>query len=62
MAFVMGFIHVPTYFAIYSVIDKETGTLSFVKECKTKGEAVEWIYKSGYKSATYCIKEYMRKK
>lgn len=58
----MPFIHVPTYYAVYIVVDKETGILRFVRACKTKGEAVEWIYKSGDKEIIYCIQEHLKRK
>jgi hypothetical protein len=58
----MVFIPVPTDFVVYIVLDKEAGTLKLVKECKTKGEVVEWIYESGDKDIIYCIKEHLRKK
>jgi hypothetical protein len=55
------FINVPTYYIIYKVDNLESASLLFVKECKTRGEAVEWIHKSGEQGANYCIKEYLRK-
>ena len=58
----MAFIHLPTTFAIYVVLDKESGVVKLVKECKTRGEALEWIYKSGEPAFTYCIQEHFKKK
>lgn len=54
------FTTVPTYYVIYKVDNIETASLKFVKNCKTKGEAVKWIHKSGEKDVNYCIKEYLR--
>jgi hypothetical protein len=51
---------VPTYYVIYVVVDSEVASLSRIKECKTKGEAVKWIHKSGEKGTNYCIKEFLR--
>jgi hypothetical protein len=55
------FIIVPTYYVIYIVIDPEIASLKRIKECKTKGEAVKWIHKSGEKGANYIIKEFLMK-
>ena len=57
----MAFIAVPTFYVVYKVINEETCTLIHVIEFKTKGAAVEWIYKSGEKGVNYCIKEFLRK-
>jgi hypothetical protein len=54
------FIIVPTYYVIYMVLDPEIPSFKRVKECKTKGEAVKWIHKSGEKGINYCIKEFLR--
>lgn len=55
------FITVPTYFVIYKVENLETASYQFVKECKTKGEAVKWIHESGEPGVNYCINEFLRK-
>ena len=55
------FISVPTYYVIYRVNNLETASFQFIKECKTRGEAIEWIHKSGEQGVNYYINEYLRK-
>ena len=55
------FIIVPTFYNVYKVSNLDSAALQFVKEFKTKGEAVKWIHNSGEKGINYCIKEYLRK-
>ena len=57
----MAFIVVPTYFVIYKVAERENPTSEFVKEFKSKGKAIEWIYKEGEKGVYYTIEEYYKK-
>ena len=57
----MALIVVPTYFVVYKVADRENPFPEFVKEFKSKGKAIEWIYKEGEKGAYYSIEEYYKK-
>lgn len=62
MKLLWGFDIVPTYYAIYIVVDKENGVLKFVKEFNTKGHAVNWIAKFGDKDVTYCVQTHLRRR
>ena len=57
----MAFIRVSTSYTIYKIEDAKTFACSLIKECKTKGEAVEWIHKEGDKGAFYHILEVHQK-
>jgi len=62
MNLLLGFITVPANYAVYIITNKETGTLKFVKEYKTKGHALNWIAKSGEQGVTYCVQMHLRRK
>lgn len=62
MKLLWGFSIVPTNYAIYIVVDKESGVLKFVKEFKTKGHAMNWIAKLGQKDLTYCVQTHLRRR
>jgi hypothetical protein len=46
-----------TSFLIYVILDHQNWKLEFVKECKTKGEALKWIKESGAKDLSYTVQE-----
>jgi hypothetical protein len=56
----MAFIIVPTYYLVYKVADRENRSREFVQEFKSKGKAIEWIYKEGEKEVYYIIEEYYK--
>jgi len=57
----MAIIVVPTYYVVYKVLDERNGELAFVKEYKTKGDALKWINKDGERGINYLVREYFRK-
>ncbi len=62
MKLLWGFEIVPTYYAVYIVIDKQNGVLRFVKEFKTRGRAVSWINNYGDKGSLYCVQTHMQRR
>ena len=62
MKLLWGFSIVPTNYAVYSVMNKQNGVLRFVKEFKTKGQAVSWINNYGDKGTLYCIQMHLQRK
>lgn len=48
---------VATRFLVYVIHEYENWKLEFVKECKSKGEALKWIKENGTKDLSYTIQE-----
>ncbi len=55
------FFIVPTHFIVYKIADLTNPSREFVREFKTKGGALKWIYKSGEKGINYFVQENFRK-
>ena len=58
----LGFIFVPTYYAVYKVATRESLSREFIKEFTSKGKALEWISKEGEKGVSYTIEVYYKRK
>lgn len=57
----MSFIIVPTSWIIYKIQSIENLSYSYIQECKSKGDALEWIKKNGEQNSQYSVMEVFKK-